>query len=190
MGYHRAGFRVIGVDIAPQPKYPFEFIQADALEFDLSGFDYIHASPPCQAYSKMSKCRPDRSYPDLVPQVRERLVESGATWVIENVPAAPLVDPIMLCGHMFGLQLYRHRLFESNADIPQPVHRPHTLPAAKAGRWQEGTIMSVVGHCAPMWKAREAMGIDWMRRHELVEAIPPAYSHYIGNVLLYPERYV
>lgn len=188
MGYHRAGFEVVGVDINPQPRYVGdEFHQADAMTFDLSGFDAIHASPPCQAFSAMSACRPGLSaeYPDLVGPIRERLQAAGVPWVIENVPGAPLSDPIILCGHMFGLRLYRHRLFElSGFKVEVPDHPAHVTPTSKAGHWRPGTIISVAGHCAPIAEARAAMGIDWMPRAELAEAIPPAYTEHIGHQLM------
>lgn len=184
VGYHRAGFGVIGVDIAPQPNYPFEFIQADVLGLtpaDLTGFDVVHASPPCQHYSAMSKCRPGLAdkYPDLIAPVRDMLEATGAEWVIENVPGAPL-DGITLCGFMFGLPLYRHRIFEASFSIEQPYHRRHTIPASRAGHWEPGTIMSVSGHVAPIAEARRAMGTDWMTRDELTESIPPKYTEYVG----------
>jgi DNA (cytosine-5)-methyltransferase 1 len=111
-------------------------------------------------------------------------IDSGLPYVIENVPGAPLKNPIMLCGSMFGLKTYRHRLFESNVPIAQPEHPAHTVPTSKAGHWEVGTYISVAGHCAPMWMAREAMGIDWMNRAELTEAIPPAYAEYIYRQLI------
>lgn len=194
MGYYRAGFDVIGVDKEPQKNYPFAFIQADAVEYLekaiatrlINEFRAAHTSPPCQRYSAMSTCRPGLSdeYPDLVAPTRELLIESELPYVIENVPGAPLLDPVMLCGQMFGLELYRHRLFESNIPLVAPEHPPHLIPASKAGHWKPGTIMGVAGHCAPIAKAREVMGIDWTTRAELAEAIPPAYSEYIGAQLL------
>lgn len=188
MGYHRAGFDVVGVDIAPQPNYPFEFHQADALEY-LRGmgprFAAVHASPPCQRYSAMSACRPGLAgdYPDLVAPTRDLLMRTGLPWVIENVPGSPLENPITLCGHMLGLELYRHRLFESNIALQQPPHPRHVKPASRAGHWNPGTIMSVSGHVAPIAVARAAMGIDWMSRAELAESIPPAYTEYVGRQL-------
>jgi DNA (cytosine-5)-methyltransferase 1 len=186
MGYHRAGFDVVGVDITPQRHYPFEFHQADAMSYPLDGFDAIHASPPCQRFSAMSSCRPGLAdeYPDFVGLTRARLQASGLPWVIENVPGAPLRSPVTLCGFMFGLQLYRHRLFESSFPLAEPRHPEHTIPASKAGHWKPGTIMSVAGHVAPVAEARRAMGIDWMNREEMAEAIPPTYTEHVGAYLL------
>lgn len=186
MGYHQAGFDVFGVDISPQPNYPFPFVQADALaflEFPLIGFDAIHASPPCQRFSNMSNCRPGlaQEYDDFISATRAGLQRTGLPYVIENVPGAPLENPTMLCGQMFGLELYRHRLFESNIPLCPPPHPEHLVPASKAGHWVPGTIMSIAGHAAPIAKAREVMGIDWTTREELAEAIPPRYSEYIGR---------
>lgn len=196
MGYHRAGFEVVGVDINPQPHYPFTFHCGDALGMlrfrDLLRFDAIHASPPCQPYSAMSNCRPGLAdeYEALVGTVREALQATGLPYVIENVPGAPLVDPVELCGHMFGLDLYRHRWFESNVPLAAPQHPVHVTPASKAGHWRPGTIISVAGHVAPMAEARRAMGIDWTTRDELAEAIPPAYTEWVGRQLraAVPER--
>jgi DNA (cytosine-5)-methyltransferase 1 len=196
MGYHRAGFDVIGYDIVDQPNYPFEFVKADAISvmgslvysrrFMRTRWDAVHASPPCQRYSAMSKCRPGLgdSYPDLIGRTRKLLEEARLPYVIENVPGSPLRDPIMLCGHMFGLHLYRHRLFESSLPLVAPDHPAHVKPASKAGHWKPGTVISVAGNCAPIAVAREAMGIDWTNRSELAEAIPPAYTEYIGAQLL------
>jgi DNA (cytosine-5)-methyltransferase 1 len=188
MGYHRAGFDVTGVDLHPQKNYPFPFVQYDAIDYLMEEgwrFDAVHASPPCQRYSTMSSCRPGLSedYPDLVDPTRELLEELRRPWVIENVPGSPLKNPIILCGHMFGLELYRHRLFETSFDITAPDHPEHVIPASKAGHWTPGTIMSISGHIAPVAKAREVMGIDWTNREELAEAIPPAYTKFIGSQL-------
>jgi DNA (cytosine-5)-methyltransferase 1 len=192
MGYHRAGFDIVGVDIAPQPNYPFRFIETDALSVLaesvtlLGHFDVVHASPPCQAYSAMSNCRPGlaQEYPDLIAYVRHLLTVRKRPYVIENVPGAPLQDPITLCGHMFNLPLYRHRLFESSFPLPEPIHPVHRTPTSRAGHWRPGTIMSVAGHVAPIAQARIAMGIDWMTRDELTEAIPPAYTEHLGRQIL------
>lgn len=190
VGYHRAGFDVVGVDITPQPNYPFRFIQDDALGFlrwtGAGEYTAVHASPPCQRYSAMTKCRPELAaeYPDLVAPTRQLLRAIDLPYVIENVPGSPLVDPITLCGHMFGYELYRHRLFESSVPLAAPMHPEHVKPASKAGHWKPGTIMSVSGHVAPVALAREIMGIDWTTREELAEAIPPYYTEHIGRQLI------
>lgn len=194
-GYERAGFRVVGVDVGPQPNYPFDFIQMDALDALDSEvwrpFDAVHASPPCQAYSAMSECRPGLAsgYAALIGAVRDRLVLTGKPWVIENVPGAPLASGddlfgahgVLLCGQMFGLELYRHRIFETSFPITQPPHPAHVVPASAAGHWEPGTIISVAGHVSPIAVAEKVMGIDWMTRDELAEAIPPAYTEWIGT---------
>lgn len=188
VGYHRAGFEVVGVDIEPQPRYPFEHYVADAIEFCREHgdeFDAIHASPPCQLYSNAQKIR-GYDHPDLVGPTRDVLMATGKPWVIENVVGAPLIDPIMLCGAMFpGLRVYRHRLFELSFAIDVPDHPEHTVPLTKMGRKpKDGEYMHVVGNFSGVQQAREAMGIDWMVRDELREAIPPAYTEYIGKYLI------
>jgi len=185
MGYHQAGFEVVGVDINPQPRYPFEFHQADALTFDLAGFDAIHASPPCQAYSNAQRIRANE-HPDLVAPIRERLVSAGVPWVIENVVGAPLNDPTILCGAMFdGLRVYRHRLFEASFPLPAPPHPEHVAPLRKMGRPPlPGEFMHIVGNFSGVQQGREAMGIDWMNREGLRESIPPAYARHVGAHLL------
>lgn len=186
MGLHRAGYDVTGVDIEPQPHYPFAFVQGDALEAALSGYDFVWASPPCQHHSRMSGCREGLrdKYPDLIAATREKLQAWGGPWIIENVVGAPLRNPVMLCGAMFGLQTYRHRIFESNVSLTAPPHPKHDKPTSKAGHWKPGTLISVAGNCAPMALAREAMGIDWMPRSNLVEAIPPAFAEYLARQTL------
>lgn len=185
-GYADAGFDVIGVDIDPQPHYPFRFIQADAMTLDLAHFGAaaIAASPPCQRYSNAQRIR-DREHPDLIPPLRAKLRASGLPYVIENVIGAPLLQPIELCGAMFRLRVYRHRLFECSFPVAQPMHPPHDAPLRKMGRPpQPGEFMHVVGNFSGVQQAREAMGIDWMMRDELREAIPPAYTEYVGRALL------
>jgi DNA (cytosine-5)-methyltransferase 1 len=186
MGYHRAGFDVVGVDIVPQRHYPFEFHQADAMTFPLDGFDAIHASPPCQRFSAMSACRRGLAsiYPDLVGPLRERLVATGTPYIIENVRGAPLINPTMLTGSMFGLPLKRDRMFETSFPLPLMLAAHHDRPVGRAGHWRPGALISVSGNCSPISLAREAMGIDWMNRNELSEAIPPAYAEWIGAQLL------
>ncbi len=190
-GYARAGFEVVGVDIAPQPRYPFEFHQADALEFlaEHSGeFDAIHASPPCQAYTPLGALHPHKTYPDLVAATRAALDETGLPYVIENVMSAPLSKErsIVLCGGMFGLRTYRHRRFESRLPLVAPVHPKHVIRTATKQRrklWNEGWHVSITGDVG-VYVGPEAMGIDWMSGNELCQAIPPLYTEYIGRQLL------
>lgn len=208
VGYHRAGFdEIVGVDIKPQPRYPFEFVQADAMQFLDDGFgeafDAIHASPPCQGYSRL-RFLPwlrDKAYPLLIEPTRSRLLSIGMPWVIENVEDAPVVG-LMLCGQMFGLPVYRHRLFESSRFIMGFPHEKHrhvigygrrlndrakgTLNAgSSSGAW--GTSQKIVTVAGGQFKKSDgsrALGIDWMSQLELRQAIPPAYTEYIGRELL------
>jgi DNA (cytosine-5)-methyltransferase 1 len=184
MGYHRAGFDVYGVDIRPQPRYPFWFQRADSLTFPLVGFDVIHASPPCQAYTNAQKIQGNQ-HPQLIEPIRARLRAAGVPYVIENVPGAPLDNPVTLCGASFGLKVYRHRLFEANFPIVEPLHPQHQWDNVKMGRQpQRGEFIQPVGHFTDVEFAKEAMGIDWMTRDELREAIPPAYTQWIGLQML------
>lgn len=193
MGYHQAGFEVVGIDINQQDRYPFEFIKMDALEVSLqflAGFDGIHASPPCQKYSDLAK-RTGRIYPDLIKPTRELLLSSGKPYVIENVDTAPLENPVMLCGGMFKeLRVYRHRLFESNWSITVPEHRKHTALVYTHDKRKNhyGVPMSdemyvqvTGGGNASIAEKRRAMGISWMINKEINEAIPPSYTKYIGE---------
>lgn len=197
MGYHQASFEVVGVDIDPKHKkrYPFEFIHGDALEIgrDLlqsQSWDLVHASPPCQKYSDLQK-RTGKEYPDLIPQTRELLQDSGVPYVIENVDTAPLLNPVMLCGTMFEeLRVYRHRLFETSFELAQPDHPKHvakvyTYDRRKAHFGRDLTddmfIQVTGGGNAPVPMKRKAMGIDWMANLQLNQAIPPAYSKWIGE---------
>jgi DNA (cytosine-5)-methyltransferase 1 len=187
-GYHRAGFRVIGIDIAPQPRYPYPFVQGDALEFlrkHGKHADVLHASPPCQAFTLAQRIQ-GRQHPDLIAATRDLLESADVPYVIENVVGAPLRDPITLCGAMFpGLRVYRHREFESNVELTTPAHPEHVAPLRKMGRPpQPGEFMHVVGNFSGAAQAREAMGIDWMTRDELREAIPPAYTDHVGRQLV------
>ncbi len=187
-GLQLAGFHVTGVDIKPQPRYCGDwFMQTDALSVCLSGYDFIWASPPCQRHSRMSSCRTGlrETYPDLIAASRARLIANGKPFVIENVEGAPLINPVTLCGGMFYLETYRHRLFECHGfDVWWPPHVRHAVPTSKAGHWKPGTFVSVAGHCSPIQKCRDAMGIHWMNRDELAEAIPPAYSEFIGEQVI------
>ncbi|AXX29395.1 DNA cytosine methyltransferase [Actinosynnema pretiosum subsp. pretiosum] len=202
-GYHAAGFDVTGVDIEPQPHYPFPFIRADALTVDLDGYDVIAASPPCQRYSTATPADRRDDHPDLVAPVRERLrqaVATGTAWayVIENVPGSPLLDPVLLCGDTLRLGVRRHRLFESNVglrgtgchhdrDAPAvPVYGTHgQRPAGRNGVDVDGeTSRSTAAETG-----RVAMGIDWMPWDRLTQAIPPAYTAWLGTQLLtHPDR--
>jgi len=186
MGYYLAGFRVVGVDIKPQPHFPFEFHQADALTYPLEGFDAYHASPPCQAYSK--NCRYWRKigykYPDLIEPIRLRLQDTGKSWVIENVKNSPLVNPYLLNGAMFGLYLQKTRLFEVNFNLPFKLLPQNQKPVRVGRPVKSGQVISPVGHFPNRKYAEEQMGIDWMTKQELTQAIPPAYTEYIGKYLM------
>lgn len=194
MGYHRAGFEVVGVDIKPQPHYPFEFHQADALTYPLDGFDAIHASPPCQEVSSTRHLRDAQGKKgrtiNLIPETRRRLTSSGLCYVIENVPRAPLENPIWLCGSMFGLAvergpLRRHRGFESCAPLSAPVDT-HLAEGRPLGVY--GSMRDDIPHggrtVESLAEGQSLMGIDWMRWSELVEAIPPAYTEWIGRQII------
>ena len=211
MGLHRAGFDVTGVDLQPfnaqgslfdggLDRYPFRFIQADAMTVDLGGYDLICASPPCQRYSAATRQSGDPDeHPDLVAPIRERLRASGAAYAIENVVGAPMIDPVTLCGSMFGLRVIRHRLFEASFTIPEPHHEHR-------GSLVTGEYVTVAGGGGvPAWTYKErekvglpryfpgeydlatwraAMGIDWMSRERLTQAIPPAYGEHIGRAAM------
>lgn len=184
MGLHNAGFDVVGVDIDLQPHYPFEFHKADAMTFPLDGFDFIWASPPCQAHTLCQRIR-SNDHPELIPGTRDRLKRNGRPWCIENVVGAPLIDPIELCGSMFGLRTYRHRLFECSFPIVAPHHPTHAARQAKMGRpVADGEFIQVVGNFSNVRLARAAMEIEWMPRDKLREAIPPAYAEYIGRAAI------
>lgn len=182
-GYVAAGFNVTGVDIDPQPRYPYRFVQADALayleEFG-GGYDVIAGSPPCQLHSKAWRIQA-REHPDLIAPMRALMKASGKPYIIENVPGAPLHQPIELCGTMFGLRTYRHRLFESNLSLTPPIHPAHTAPTRKMGRaLRPGDYYHAVGNFSGVGLIRADMGSHWMNRDGLRESIPPAYSQYIG----------
>jgi DNA (cytosine-5)-methyltransferase 1 len=189
MGYSRAGFDVVGIDIKPQPHYPFEFIQADALEYIAqhgTEFDAIHASPPCQAYTKAGRQwrGSGKEYADLIDATRKALQETSKPYVIENVPGAPLIDSILLNGAMFGMLIHRDRYFETSFDIPFFL-LPSAMRPVKMGRpINPGDVIQPVGHFSNVAYARKQMGIDWMSQRELSQAIPPAYTEYIGAHLM------
>ena len=191
VGYHRAGFEVVGVDHLPQKNYPFEFHLANAMTYPLEGFDVIHASPPCQAFTSLNKMHNAKRHPDLLTPTRARLQVWGGVYVIENVRGSPIRGQFLLCGSQFGLgsgdaQLRRHRYFE--VEPPLPVL---STPCAHNGR-----VIGVYGGHGrdrrrktntqdySVEQRREAMGISWMNGTELSQAIPPAYTEYIGHRLM------
>lgn len=187
MGYYRAGFNIVGVDIKPQPRYPFEFHQADALTFPLEGFDAYHASPPCQAYSLSAQQwrKQGRDYPDFIAFVRSLLKETGKPFVIENVRGAPLINPVILNGSMFGMRIRRTRLFECSWPTPLILLPPEVRSGFRMGRkpTKEGFV-TPVGHFSGVAKAQREMGINWLGQKDLAQAIPPAYTEYIGKSLI------
>jgi len=194
MGYHRAGFDVVGVDIESQPEYPFEFRQADALTFPLDGFDAIHASPPCQHYSSLASLHPETDYADLYENVRARLVELGKPWVIENVVGAPYRSGVTLCGSMFDLPIRRHRNFECSHLMLGPSCRHADQPyllgvyGASDGAHEPGFKHKGLKRGprqATTIEARQIMGMPWVsKRHGLTQAIPPAFTEWIGQRLI------
>ena len=187
MGYSAAGFDVVGVDIDPQPRYPFEFHQADALKFLMEHheeFDAFHASPPCQAHTNAQKIQ-GNEHPDYIAAIRSAFNLIGKPWVIENVEGAPLIDPILICGAGLGIGTYRHRLFESNVHLVPPWHPPHVFRTTKMGRPPvPGEYMHIVGNFSGVEKARGVMGMPWANRDGLREAIPPVYAEFIGGQLM------
>ena len=190
MGYHRAGFEVTGVDNKPQKRFPFEFVQADALEYVAEFghlFDVIAASPPCQAFSLASQQwrKNGKEYPDMVAATRAALIATGKPYVIENVPGAPLINPTILNGAYFGMNLRRTRWFETSFNMPFIL-----LPKEGPSRFKMGRKPSAddpvvpVGHFSGVERARRVMDIDWMTQAELSQAIPPAYTEFIGKELM------
>ncbi len=191
MGYARAGFEVVGVDLRPMPNYPFEFHQANALEYPLDGFDAIHASPPCQAYSSATPREHD--HPDLYAPTRDKLVASGLPYAIENVIGAPYSHGVVLCGSMFDLTvdgewIQRHRNFESSEFMFQlPCQHPkgrRSLLVTGHAFIREVRDIDRHSRQGPFELAERLMGIDWMTRKQLVQAIPPAYTEWIGAHLM------
>lgn len=206
MGYYRAGFTdITGVDIRPQKRYPFRFVQADALEYLAEHgheYDAIHASPPCQRYTRAQRIQ-GREHPDLIAPTRDLLIRSGKPYVIENVPGAPMRIDLMLCGSMFGLRwnglvLYRHRWFETGGGFQVSPFGPaaccHDAPAISIfGHTVLGAVRDSRGQAYKhpnkrkhlgIEVGRKVMGIDWMTREELSEAIPPVYTEWIGRQLI------
>lgn len=189
MGYHRAGFEVTGVDVKHGKRYPFKYLRLNVMELqpsDLAEYDLIHASPPCQTHSITRNLRIAQGKQtdklDLIEPTRALLQASGKPYVIENVPGAPLFKPILLCGSAFDLKVRRHRLFESNLELKGTVcdHKKQGRPVGVYGSMRD-EIPSGGKTAESIEQAREAMGIDWMIWGELVEAIPPVYTEYLGR---------
>lgn len=185
MGYWRAGYHdITGIDIKPQKNYPFYFIQDDVFEWcahnDLSQYDLIHASPPCQRFSIMTPPEHKDRHPDYIDHTRQLL--KGKRYVIENVKGAPMKNAVMLCGTMFGLNIERHRYFECNPEIVFPPvscnHKPRPVLITGTSKRKENGVR--VGENT-VQECRDASGIFWMTRSELDEAIPPAYTEWIGK---------
>jgi len=194
VGYYAAGFEVIGVDIKKQKRYPYEFIQADALDIFkdkdfMNSFDAIAASPPCQTHSITQHLRNAQGKStdkvDLIPQTRTALIETGKPYIIENVPGAPLINPVQVCGSAFGLKVRRHRRFESNAKLLGTIckHKEQGRPVGVYGSMKD-EIPKGGKTATSIEEARAAMGIDWMIWGELVEAIPPLYTMFLGQQLM------
>jgi DNA (cytosine-5)-methyltransferase 1 len=193
MGYHQAGFEVVGIDIAPQPRFPFEFIQADVFEVlsdasFVATFDAIHASPPCRDHTSLTSVAGIDGTGWMLEEMRRRLLDLNVPWVIENVPGAPMRPDVVLCGAMFGLRTYRHRWFELSdpmfpPTIPHPVHTVRTATKRRREAWAAGMNVSITGDVG-VYLGPDAMGIDWMSGNELSQAIPPAYTKHVGGHLL------
>lgn len=194
MGYHRAGFEVVGVDLEWQPNYPFRFLQWDALKINPRNFDIIHASPPCQLWS-ISSYRSKKTHPDLITPLRERLAEWNKPYIIENVDGAPLKSPVMLCGRYFKLgatckdglyrHLRRHRLFESTFQLTGTGC--HCVPGDPViGVYGQGSASTKDnrGYQGLAREREQCMGIDWMYSSEMAQAIPPAYTEYLGRQII------
>ena len=208
VGYSRAGFDVVGIDIAPQPRYPFPFILGDFLvifprmlrgekfiasdgnQYGIDNFQVFNTSPPCQAYSISRNNGAHKGAPKLIEPVREVLRAAGKIYVIENVYGAPLVNPVQICGASFGLgvlgyDLCRHRYFETNVPIlsmPCQHRRGHTI-----GVYGNGTNtwhLEKLGRAITFAEKRTAMGIEWMTLQELNEAVPPAYTEWFGGQIM------
>lgn len=196
-GYHRAGFDVVGVDIKPQPRYPFEFVQADAMTYPLDGFDAVHASPPCQDHSPLAKTSRIHGTGWMLQATIDRLAAAGLPWVVENVPGADMPGALVLCGSEFGLEdgpfaLRRHRQFLSNVFLVGAggcacasgkeiigIYGDLSANDRRSGRHGEARRMR-----AGVERARRLLGMPWADASELTQAIPPAYTTFIGEQLL------
>lgn len=190
MGYHRAGFEVVGVDIEAQPRYPFEFHQADALEYLAEHgheFDAVHASPVCKRYSSATPARTRDSHPDQIAPTRAALEATGLPWVIENVPGAPLRPDLVVCGCVVGLrEIERERWFETSwhaRELRAPCFHA-TSPITVAGHGEPSGPRMTHGLVAKVADWKRVMGIDWMTRDGLAQAIPPAFTEHVGAHLL------
>lgn len=189
MGLHEAGFDVTGVDIKRHKNYPFKFIESNALEVDCEGYDLIWASPPCQAYTLAAKSQRNagKIYPDLMAATREKIAATGSPYIIENTPGAPMRVDIILCGSMFNLRVIRHRWFECSFPIfrlfatCQHPRNPVVVCGNGTSSWSRANNG---GKCHTIQEMRDAMGIQWMNRAELSQAIPPAYAKYLAEQFL------
>lgn len=192
-GFEQAGFDVTAVDLFDQPNHRGNFIKADAIDFLLENghkYNYIHASPPCQKYSMSSKQFRilGKEYPDLISVTRAALIKIGKPFDLENVPGSPLINPVMLCGTMFGLPTYRHRFFETNWNLKQPIHTEHIAKNAKMGRpVKPGEFIQYMGHFSGLQYVRDFTGCQWMSQYGLAQSIPPQYTKYIGEQFLYGD---
>jgi DNA (cytosine-5)-methyltransferase 1 len=193
VGYHRAGFDVVGVDINPQPRYPFEFHQADAMTFPLTGFDAIHASPPCQDHSPLSGIAGKHGTGWMLAATIQRLRNFGVPWVVENVPGARMPGAFTLCGRAFGIvRLRRHRLFLTSFPmlVPPCGCHPSRQPIgvygdlSKNDRVVRNSKDGIPRLRAGVQTARDLLDCQWMTGRELTQAIPPAYTQFIGEYLL------
>jgi DNA (cytosine-5)-methyltransferase 1 len=204
-GYNDAGFEVVGVDLDPRfaKRYPYQFINADAIEFvknNYQDFDAIHASPPCQAYS-VTKNGHSKAHPMLIEDTRAALIATGLPYVIENVVGAPLHEPLMLCGRMFDLSaidddgtplvMDRHRLFESNVEMTAPEHESHDRSKQVAGSYggarrdkNEARFVRKGGYVPSKEIQQRLLGIDWMTQHGLYQSLPPVYTEHLGKQLI------
>lgn len=193
-GYAAAGFDVTGIDLKHGKRYPFTYIKGDVLDYlqdleFLRSFDVIHASPPCQTHSITKHLRNAQgkttSKVDLIPQTRAALIASGKPYIIENVPGSPLIDPIQMCGSSFGLKVRRHRLFESNLELVGTVclHKEQGRPIGVYGSLKDN-IPNGGKTAESIEEARIAMGMPWAIWSELVEAIPPNYTTFLGHQVI------
>lgn len=192
-GLQLAGFHVTGVDLSPQPRYVGDrFVQGDALTFPIEGFDLVWASPPCQAFTAYKRrVAHVRERENLIPATREKLRRAGVPYIIENVVGAPLEQPVLLCGSMFGLDVRRHRHFECSFPLlapacdhaaqqgsyPQATNRKNRRKTVEVGVWR-----------IPLAVQQRAMGIDWMELPELSQAIPPAYAAFLARAALLAQK--